>query len=185
MKRLKIIFFIALTASGCSTTKSVSNIEIEQEQTSVFKIQAGIIGGDATRITSEYANALVRSSSYRSLYWERDITSGVRGESTINSAKISYVHQNERGTLKNNFNAIFPLNIARTDDMFIVSVNCPTNVTNDLSELSGLPWTPFISKEKVIADVKSICRRASFVFPVIESGEINTSFNDSSVFPIS
>lgn len=183
MKPVVSLIAIAAAISGCATTQSVSTIELEKGRTAVFQIPTTVISGNISRLSADYAAALGRASSYRAVYRQDGISQGVQTSSSQNTAMISYVKQNDRGILKNNYVASFILDAKPTGDTYTVTVACPSSLLNDVSDLSGpLPWSPFIQREKVVADVNSLCAKAAFTFQLTEGGEINTSFNDSSVF---
>ena len=183
MKPVVPLLAIAAAISGCATTQSVSTVELDKGRTAVFQIPASVIAGNSSRLSADYAAALGRASSYRAAYRQDGISQGVQVSSLQNTATISYVKQNDRGSLKNNYVASFLLDTKNTGDTYTVTVACPSTILNDVSDLSGpLPWSPFIPREKVVADVNSLCAKAAFAFSVTENGEINTTFNDSSVF---
>ena len=185
MKRIAIYFVITAVVSGCTTTKSVSNIELPQGQTTVFQVPVAVVGEKPSRLAPAYADALRRASSYRTEYMERDFVRGVRTSASENIATVSYLSQyykNER--LKNNFSASFILDIKTAGDAYSVVVKCPSSVVNDVRIEGQLinVMPSFITKEEVVSDVISLCTNASFVFDVTESGEINTEFGDSPTF---
>jgi len=175
---------IAAISSGCSTTKNTATIELEQGKSVSYTIPVVLLGDavSASKINSVYAKALGNATRYIAVSKDLNgISQGVRVTSSEMNTRVTYVKEGS-GTLLNNFSADFVLNINRSGEIYTVKVTCPSVITNDVSTLTGMPWRAFIPKEDIIADVNAICNKAALTFPLTESGEINTSFNDSSVF---
>ena len=171
-----LIFF------GCASNNSTSTVDLGASQKTKYIIPFAVAGKNPGMLPIYYSDALKAETADQRVRANNNISSGVSVTASSNSVNISYIHQNDRGTLKNNYTATFLFDITSNGEVYTMDVVCPTNLTNDLSELSGLSWLPYLSKEKIAQNVSSLCKNTILHFTVVEKGEINSDFNDSSVF---
>jgi hypothetical protein len=186
MRQFLLFMVAAAVLSGCGTPTRVSNVEVARGGTTSYEIQAAILGEHPDdQILSAYVGALTGGSSYFGVTNQEQISAGITVSRTGNIFKVDYIRQNKGGTLKNNFHGEFVVDIARRGETYSVKVACPTSITNDVNMPPGMntlmPWTPFIPKEKVMADLNAMCATASMTFGASESGEITTEFKDVAV----
>jgi hypothetical protein len=184
MKSKTSIAAVAILMSGCATTKSTTTVQLEPGKTVEYNVPVALTGENPSMesLASTYTNSLARFTGYRAVSRQDNILTGVRVTSAKNAATISYIHRNDSGSLKNDYFAEFKIDATRNGDTSIIKVSCPSAISHDLSSLSALPWSPFISEEEVTQDVKGLCNKVVLSFTTSESGEVNTEYNDSSVF---
>lgn len=154
-----------------------------------YKIPSAVIGKDASlkRINIAYAEALRSTPTYiaTSKIPSADSGRGIRTSVTNETIKLLYI--NQYTTVRNDFIAEYKLQILRDADDYVIKVTCPSFITNEyyreipLINWPKLDWKPVLPKEQIISEVNGICSEPILSFFVLDEGEINADFSDTSV----
>lgn len=181
---VKNIFIIGVVSvmAGCSAPVT-KNIDIQQSEITNFNIPSALVDGKENIIPSLYANGLLQKTQYKNLFIDAaGFNAGTRSRAKDNTAYISYVKESRKVSFYHNLTGEFHIQTKKNSDYYSINVTCPTKIEIDGHDNPVDGIKPFISPKEATADLQRLCKITPIVFTQFITGEINTDFNDSSVF---
>lgn len=179
-----VIISVAFALMGCATTRETNTISLDPGRTARYTIPNELAGdmNDAA-VIANYAQAVKGATAYH--LERRDAATpeikGVRVSSELSGIAVTYLHF-YAPTLHHNYTANFAVAAGRQGNDLVVDVTCPDNMRVEYVSPATGSYSPFIERDKAVADLRTICGKAQLTFDRRETGEVNVPFNDSAVY---
>ena len=173
----------AAAISGCASTARRIDVPIDAGHATYTLPAAIFASATPQELAQRYREGLAASSHYGRAMAANDVLAGLEFRTSASVVSVAYVRKSTTSQLRNDFIADFGLTVTQRGENIVLDVACPSLLHIDADEGPlPLPWKPFVPQEQAAADVRSMCAAAVVTGTRTESGEVNVSFPDSSVY---